>query len=132
MLTEERVPMPRILLVEDNEISRDILTRRLRKSGYQILFAADGVEALAAAAREQPDLILMDMSLPGIDGWETTAELRRRPGVAAIPVIALTAHTLPGDREPALAAGCDEYESKPVELAQLIEKIENLLARNPR
>jgi CheY-like chemotaxis protein len=132
MLTEERVPMPRILLVEDNEISRDILTRRLRKSGYQILFAADGVEALAAAAREHPDLILMDMSLPGIDGWETTAELRRRPDVAAIPVIALTAHTLPGDRERALAAGCDEYESKPVELAQLIEKIETLLARNPR
>lgn len=124
--------MPRILLVEDNEISRDILTRRLQKSGYQILFAADGGEALAAAAREHPDLILMDMTLAGMDGWETTRELRRRSQIAAIPVIALTAHTLPGDRERALAAGCDDYETKPVELPQLIRKIESLLARRPR
>jgi two-component system, cell cycle response regulator DivK len=123
--------MRKILLVEDNEISRDILFRRLRKNGYQIVLAADGNQALAVAAREHPDLILMDMTLPGLDGWETTAELRRRPEVAAIPVIALTAHTLPGDRQRALAAGCDEYETKPVELPQLLEKIETLLARHP-
>jgi two-component system, cell cycle response regulator DivK len=124
--------MPKILLVEDNEISRDILTRRLRKNGYQIFSVGDGSEALAAAAREQPDLILMDMTLPGMDGWEVTTELRRRPAIANIPVIALTAHTLPGDRERALAAGCDEYETKPVELPQLIDKIETLLARHQR
>lgn len=124
--------MRRILLVEDNEISRDILARRLQKSGYQLLFAGDGGEALAAAEREQPDLILMDMTLAGMDGWETTRELRRRPEIAAIPVIALTAHTLPGDRERALAAGCDEYETKPVELPHLIAKIESLLARRAR
>ncbi len=124
--------MPKILLVEDNEISRDILLRRLRKSGYEIVVAADGTEALAMAAREHPDLILMDMTLPGIDGWETTAELRRRPAIARIPVIALTAHTLPGDRQRALAAGCNEYETKPVELPRLIEKIEALLNRGSR
>ncbi len=121
--------MPKILLVEDNEISRDILVRRLRKNGYQIVLASDGHHALAAAAKERPDLILMDMTLPGLDGWETTAELRRRPDVAAIPVIALTAHTLPADRRRALAAGCDDYEAKPVELPRLLEKIETLLAR---
>lgn len=124
--------MPTILLVEDNEISRDILRRRLRKNGYEIVLAADGAEALAVAQREHPDLILMDMTLPGIDGWETTIELRGHPGTADIPVIALTAHTLPGDRERALAAGCDEYETKPVEMPQLIAKIETLLARHPR
>jgi len=124
--------MSRILLVEDNEISRDILSRRLRKSGYEVLLAEDGPGALAAAARETPDLILMDMNLPGIDGWEATRELRRRPALARIPVIALTAHTLPADRDRALAAGCDEYESKPVEMPQLIEKIESLLSRRER
>jgi two-component system, cell cycle response regulator DivK len=129
MLDENGVDMPKILLVEDNEISRDILVRRLRKNGYQILLASDGHQALTAAAQDHPDLILMDMSLPGLDGWETTAELRRRPEIAAIPVIALTAHTLPGDRQRALAAGCDDYEPKPVELPELLEKIETLLAR---
>lgn len=124
--------MSKILLVEDNEISRDILMRRLRKAGYEIVCAADGIEALAAATRERPDLILMDMTLPRMDGWETTTELRCRPEIAKIPVIALTAHTLPGDRQRALAAGCDEYETKPVELPQLIEKMEALLARPSR
>ena len=122
--------MPRILLVEDNEISRDILSRRLRKNGYEVLLAVDGSDGIAAAAREHPDLILMDMSLPGIDGWEAVRELRNRPDVAGIPVIALTAHSLPGDRERTLAAGCDEYEPKPVEMAQLIDKIESLLGQH--
>jgi two-component system, cell cycle response regulator DivK len=131
MLAQVQLTMRRILLVEDNEISRDILSRRLRKSGYEVLFAADGPAALDAAVRERPDMILMDMTLPGIDGWEATAELRRRPETAGIPVIALTAHTLPGDRERALAAGCNEYEPKPVELPRLIEKIEDLL-RHPQ
>jgi two-component system, cell cycle response regulator DivK len=121
--------MPRILLVEDNEISRDILSRRLRKAGYEILMAADGSEAISAAAAEHPDLILMDMTLPGIDGWEAARELRGRGETAKIPVIALTAHTLPADRERALAAGCDEYEPKPVELPSLLQKIETLLSR---
>ena len=115
--------------MEDNEISLDILSRRLRKSGYEVLLAVDGSDGMAAAIRERPDLILMDMSLPGIDGWEAVRELRARPEVARIPVIALTAHTLPGDRERILAAGCDEYEPKPVEMQQLIEKIESLLAQ---
>jgi len=122
--------MSRILLVEDNEISRDILSRRLRKNGYEVLLAVDGSDGIAAAAREHPDLILMDMSLPGIDGWEAVRELRNRPDVAGIPVIALTAHSLPGDRERTLAAGCDEYEPKPVEMAQLIDKIESLLGQH--
>ena len=131
-MLDELDAMSKILLVEDNEISRDILLRRLRKAGYDIVCAADGSEALAAAALEHPDLILMDMTLPGMDGWEATKELRRRPETAEIPVIALTAHTLPGDRQRALAAGCDEYESKPVELPQLIEKMEALLTRPSR
>jgi len=120
--------MTKILLVEDNEISRDLLSRRLRKIGYDIVMAADGNQAISVAAREHPDVILMDMTLPGIDGWDATRELRRRRDTARIPVIALTAHTLPSDRARALAAGCDEYEPKPVELAGLIHKIETLLA----
>ncbi|MBZ5604092.1 MAG: response regulator [Acidobacteriia bacterium] len=121
--------MARILLVEDNEISREILARRLRRLGYEILEAASGEEAVCAAKAQIPGLILMDMTLPGIDGWEAARELRRRPETASIPVIALTAHTLPADRERALAAGCDEYEPKPVELPNLLRKIETLLAR---
>ncbi len=121
--------MAKILLVEDNEISRDLLSRRLRKSGYQIVMAVDGNQAISMASRERPDVILMDMTLPGIDGWEATRELRRRPDTSRIPVIALTAHTLPADRARALAAGCDEYEPKPVELAELVHKIETLLAK---
>lgn len=122
--------MAKILLVEDNEISRDLLSRRLRKNGYEIVMAVDGNQAIAMASREHPDVILMDMTLPGIDGWEATRELRRRRETSRIPVIALTAHTLPADRARALAAGCDEYEPKPVELGGLVHKIETLLANN--
>jgi len=121
--------MPRILLVEDNEISRDILSRRLRKAGYEILMAGDGSQAISTAADQLPDLILMDVTLPGIDGLEAARELRGRGETAGIPVIALTAHTLPADRDRALAAGCDEFESKPVELPSLLRKIEALLSR---
>jgi CheY-like chemotaxis protein len=119
--------MARILLVEDNEISRDILMRRLKRFGHDILVAADGPQAIAHAERDRPDLILMDMTLPGMDGWDATRELRRRSKTSHIPVIALTAHTLPAERERALAAGCDEFEPKPVELEELIRKIETLL-----
>jgi CheY-like chemotaxis protein len=121
--------MPRILVVEDNEISRDILSRRLRKEGYEILMAGDGGQAIAAAETHHPDIILMDMTLPGIDGWEAARELRGRGETRKIPVIALTAHTLPTDRDRALEAGCDEYEPKPVELPSLLRKIEALLSR---
>jgi len=121
--------MARILVVEDNEISRDILSRRLRKVGYEIVMAGDGIEAIRAATSLAPDLILMDMTLPGIDGWEAAQKLRESVQTAAIPVIALTAHTLPSDREHAIAAGCDEYEPKPVELPRLLRKIETLLSR---
>ncbi len=124
--------MPRILLVEDNEISREILSRRLRKAGYEILLAADGREAVSTAAAQSPDLILMDMSLPVIDGHEAAQLLRRRRETASIPVIALTAHTLPADRDRALATGCDEYEPKPVELTRLLQKIEALLSPQSR
>src|SRR5581483_11763345 len=117
--------MAKILLVEDNEISREILTRRLRRLGHEVLEAATGEEALRGAA--SAEIILMDMTLPGIDGWEAARELRARPETASIPLIALTAHTLPADRERALAAGCDEFEPKPVELPNLLRKIETLL-----
>ncbi len=123
--------MSRILLVEDNEYSRAILSRRLENRGYAVIEAADGREAIDVAAREKPDLILMDMTLPGIDGWHATRELRKLPETTGIPVIALTSHTLPGDRALALAAGCDEYEGKPVELLHLTQKIESLLSRGP-
>jgi CheY-like chemotaxis protein len=121
--------MARILLVEDNEISRDILSRRLKRAGFEILMAGDGSQAISAATKQRPDLILMDMTLPGIDGWEAARALRSRGETARIPMIALTAHTLPADRERALAAGCDEYEPKPVELTSLLRKIESLLSR---
>jgi two-component system, cell cycle response regulator DivK len=120
--------MAKILLVEDNEISREILSRRLRNRGYEIVMAGDGSHAISMATREHPDMILMDMTLPGIDGWEATRELRRRRDTSQIPVIALTAHTLPADRARAFAAGCDEYEPKPVAFPELIHKIETLLA----
>jgi two-component system cell cycle response regulator DivK len=122
--------MPKILLIEDNELNRDMLARRLEKRGYTVLTAVDGTCGIAVASNMRPDLILMDMSLPGLDGWETTRELRILPKTRSIPVIALTAHALPGDRERALDAGCDEYETKPVDLPELVHKIENLLARN--
>jgi len=119
--------MAKILLVEDNEISRDILMRRLKHFGHEIIIAADGSQAIARAKSDRPDLILMDMTLPGMDGWDATRELRRRMETSRIPVIALTAHTLPADRDRALEAGCDEFEPKPVELEPLMRKIETLL-----
>lgn len=119
--------MAKILLVEDNEISRDILMRRLKRFGHEIIVASDGSQAVARAQNDHPDLILMDMTLPGMDGWDATRVLRRNIDTSRIPVIALTAHTLPADRDRALKAGCDEFEPKPVELEPLMRKIETLL-----
>lgn len=119
--------MPRILLVEDNEMNRDMLSRRLIRKGYEIEIAVDGQEGVNKAKSEQPDLILMDMSLPIIDGWEATRLVKSNPDTKNIPVIALTAHAMAEDREKAMDAGCDEYDTKPVELPRLLEKIQGLL-----
>lgn len=124
-----RRPMAKILLVEDNEMNRDMLSRRLQKKGYEVVTAVDGVEGVALAVSEAPALILMDMSLPVVDGWESTRQLKASPATRSIPIIALTAHAMAGDREKALEAGCDDFDTKPVELARLLEKIEALLAR---
>ena len=121
--------MPKILLVEDNEMNRDMLSRRLQRKGYEVVTAVDGKDGVARALAEAPALILMDMSLPVLDGWEATRQLRASPGTRSIPVIALTAHAMSGDREKALQAGCDDFDTKPVELDRLLEKIEALLAR---
>ena len=121
--------MPRLLLVEENEESRDGLSRHLRRKGYEVLIAVDGRQGLEVARGEAPDLILMDMSLPGLDGWEATRQLKAAPETRGIPVIALTAHAMAGDREKALEAGCDDYETKPVELPRLLAKVEALLGR---
>src|SRR4051794_8317561 len=120
--------MPKILLVEDNELNRDMLSRRLVRKGYEVLLAVDGVEGVAVAAAERPDLVLMDMSLPVLNGWEATRRLKAAPETRDIPVIALTAHAMASDREQAVDAGCDDYDTKPVELSRLLEKIEHLLA----
>jgi len=119
--------MWRILLIEDNEMNRDMLSRRLTRRGYEVLTADDGARGLAAAASEKPDLILMDMSLPVVDGWEATRRLKASKETQAIPVIALTAHAMPADLEKALQAGCEDYDTKPVELPRLLGKIERLL-----
>jgi two-component system, cell cycle response regulator DivK len=119
--------MPRILLVEDNEMNRDMLSRRLERRGFEVVIAVDGQEGVARAKADRPDLILMDMSLPVIDGWEATRLIKQDDGTGSIPVIALTAHAMAGDREKALAAGCDEYDTKPIEFPRLLEKIEALL-----
>jgi CheY-like chemotaxis protein len=119
--------MARILLVEDNEMNRDMLSRRLSRKGYQVLIAADGMQGVELAQTEQPDLILMDMSLPVLDGWQATRQIRAQSTTRTIPIIALTAHALSGDREKSLDAGCDEYETKPVDFPRLMEKIEALL-----
>src|SRR5262245_53976148 len=119
--------MPRLLLIEDNEEGRDGLSRRLRREGFEVLVAADGRQGLEAARAEAPDLVLMDMSLPVLDGWEATRQLKADPQTRHIPVIALTAHAMAGDREKALAAGCDEYDTKPVEFARLVGKVQTLL-----
>jgi CheY-like chemotaxis protein len=120
--------MAKVLLVEDNEMNRDMLSRRLTKRGHEVVIAVDGADGVAKARSERPDLILMDMSLPVLHGWDATRELRRDEDTRSIPVIALTAHAMSGDREKALEAGCDEFETKPVELPRLLEKMERLLA----
>jgi two-component system, cell cycle response regulator DivK len=119
--------MARILLVEDNEMNRDMLSRRLKRKGHEVLMAADGAQGVELAQSEQPDLILMDMSLPVLDGWQATRQIKAAANTQAIPVIALTAHALAGDRERSLEAGCDEYETKPVDFPRLLEKIESFL-----
>lgn len=121
--------MPKILLVEDNEMNRDMLSRRLAKRGYEVVIAVDGQQGVALAQSEAPTLILMDMSLPILDGWEATRQLKSTPGTRAIPIIALTAHAMSGDREKAMEAGADDFDTKPVDLGRLLEKIEALLAR---
>jgi two-component system cell cycle response regulator DivK len=119
--------MAKILLVEDNEMNRDMLSRRLERKGFQVVMAADGQQGLDMAANEVPDLILMDMDLPVVDGWEATRRVKAGEGTRAIPVIALTSHAMVGDRDKALAAGCDEYETKPIDFPRLLAKIESLL-----
>jgi CheY-like chemotaxis protein len=119
--------MPKILIVEDNEMNRDMLSRRLVRNGFEVVMAVDGGEGVAMAASEKPDLILMDMSLPVLDGWEATRRVKADAATSAIPVIALTAHALVEDRERATAAGCDDFDTKPVELPRLLEKIRRLL-----
>ncbi len=123
--------MAKILLVEDNEMNRDMLSRRLMRRGYEVVCALDGLEAVTMAASERPDLILMDMRLPELDGWEATRRIKSAPATQSIPIIALTAHAMSGDRDQALAAGCDDYDSKPVDLARLLGKIEALLDSSP-
>lgn len=119
--------MSKILLVEDNEMNRDMLSRRLVRKGYDVFIAVDGRQGVELAVSELPDLILMDMSLPVMDGWTATMAIRENLATAAIPVIALTAHAMSGDRENALAAGCDDYDTKPVDLPRLLQKMEALL-----
>ena len=121
--------MAKILLVEDNEMNRDMLSRRLIRKGFEVVMALDGQQAVEAAAEQNPDLILMDMSLPVIDGWEATRRIKAAAGTSDIPVIALTAHAMADDRDKALAAGCDDYDTKPVDLPRLLDKINGLLAR---
>jgi len=121
--------MPRILLVEDNEMNRDMLSRRLQRKGYSVLIAVDGEQGLATAYSEIPDLILMDISLPFIDGYEVTRRLKANPRTKQIPVIALTAHALLTDRDKAMKAGCNDYDTKPVDFTRLTEKIESLLVK---
>lgn len=121
--------MPTILIVEDNEASRDALTRRLERRGYRILVAVDGHIAVSLAQSERPDLILMDLGLPGIDGWEATRQLKNESATRHIPIIVLSAHAMTNDRELALAAGGDEFDTKPVRFQQLLEKIDLLLTK---
>ena len=123
--------MPKILLVEDNELNRDMLSRRLSRAGFDVMCAADGSEALSMASAGSPNLVLMDLSLPVMDGWDALHQLRTDPATAAIPVIALTAHALVTDRDSALEAGFDDYESKPIEFPLLVDKINRLLGSSP-
>ena len=121
--------MTKILLVEDNEMNRDMLSRRLQKQGYEVVLAENGEDGVTKAQTESPALIIMDMSLPGIDGWEATRRLKATPQTQNIPVIALTAHAMSDDRAKALAAGCDDFDTKPVELSRLLSKIQALLEK---
>jgi len=120
--------MAKILLVEDNEMNRDMLSRRLERKGYEVLIAVDGQTGIDVARANAPDLILMDMSLPVVDGWEATRRLKADPAVQATPIIALTAHAMTTDRDKALAAGCDDFDTKPIDLDRLLPKIHALLA----
>ena len=122
--------MTKILLVEDNEDNRDMLSRRLQRKGYEVAVAVDGQQGVDMAQSERPQLILMDMSLPILDGWEATRQIKSLPALSSIPIIALTAHAMSGDREKALAAGCDDYDTKPIDLPTLLNKIEALLKQD--
>jgi CheY-like chemotaxis protein len=119
--------MAKLLLIEDNEMNRDMLSRRLIRRGYEVAMAVDGAQGVAMAQSEKPDLVLMDLSLPGIDGWEATRRIKAGAETKHLPIIGLTAHAMAGDREKALEAGCDDYDTKPIELERLIGKIESLL-----
>jgi two-component system cell cycle response regulator DivK len=121
--------MPKILLVEDNEMNRDMLSRRLERRGYEVVIAVDGQQGVDMARVEKPDLVLMDMSLPVLDGWEATRRLKAEADTRGVPIIALTAHAMAGDREKAMEAGCDDYDTKPIELPRLLGKIEELLGK---
>jgi two-component system cell cycle response regulator DivK len=121
--------LSKLLLVEDNEMNRDMLTRRLQRRGFEVVIALDGAQGISLAKSESPALILMDISLPGLDGWEATRQLKMAPETKSIPVIALTAHAMRGDREKCIAAGCDDFDTKPVEISRLLSKIETLLQK---
>ena len=121
--------MSKLLLVEDNEMNRDMLSRRLQRRGYEVIIAVDGEEGVKIAQSEAPDLILMDMSLPVLDGWEATRQLKAAPKTQSIPILGLTAHAMSGDREKAIEAGCDDYDTKPIEFSRLLEKIHALLGK---
>lgn len=123
--------MPRILIVEDNEENRDSLSRRLQRRGFEVLTAVDGKAGVAAAKAEKPDLVLMDMNMPELDGWQATRQIKAEPGLELLPVIALTAHAMLGDRERAIEAGCVDYHTKPIEFPKLIAQIEELLKVKP-
>ena len=120
--------MARILLVEDNEMNRDMLSRRLARKGYEVALAVDGRQGVEMARTLDYDLVLMDMSLPEVDGWDATRQLKSDPATEGLPIIALTAHAMSGDREKALEAGCDDYDTKPIEMERLLDKMEALLA----
>lgn len=123
--------MVKILLVEDNEMNRDMLSRRLKRKGFEVFIAVDGAEGVKMCISEAPDIILMDMSLPVLDGWQATQKIKADPQTKGIPVIAMTAHAMAGDREKCLAAGCDDYDTKPVEFPRLLDKIKNLIGKDP-
>jgi two-component system, cell cycle response regulator DivK len=124
--------MPKLLLVEDNEMNRDMLSRRLERKGFEVVMAVDGGQGVAMAIAELPDLILMDMNLPVLDGWEATKQIKATPATASIPVVGLTAHAMSGDREKGMAAGCDDYDTKPVDFARLLGKIQAILDKASR